>query len=160
MMLRVPCTVAILLLLFTLPTASAQEVTKIPPAFQKHMEKMVGSWTFKGTEGDREFSGAETIRLTNAKTVLIQEGYFDLEGGAKERYVIVSGWDGSQETMLVRGFTSDGYTWSGEWKKLKDSRWEGTASGGAATFDVQKNAMRYEDANGGTPWVSNFTRKE
>ncbi|MEM9351785.1 MAG: hypothetical protein AAGA92_02125 [Planctomycetota bacterium] len=159
-MARVVGSMVLLLWLSALPAACAQELAKIPPAFQKHLEKMVGSWTFEGHEGARKFSGEETVRLINHKTVLVQEGFFDLGGGAKERYFIVSGWDGVKKTMLVRGFTSDGYTWSGEWKKLQDGRWEGTASGGVASFEVTEDAMRYEDANDGTPWVSEFRRKE
>ncbi|MEO1618297.1 MAG: hypothetical protein AAFV88_20770 [Planctomycetota bacterium] len=144
--------------LFLSPTA-AQDPTKIPPQIQKHMESMVGSWTFEGRQGDRKFFGQETVRLTNNKTALLQEGYFDLGGGEKEHYVILSGWDGSAKTVFVRGFTTDGISWTGEWKKLKDGKWLGTASGGRAEFEVKKNTMRYEDAGDGTPWISEFTRK-
>lgn len=122
------------------------------------MESMVGSWTFKGTQGARTFSGAETIQLVNNKTTLLQQGYFDLTDGTKEHYVILSGWDGSKNTVLVRGFTTDGFTWAGEWKQLKDGKWKGTASGGLAQFEVKKDTMRYEDAGDGTPWISEFKR--
>ena len=142
----------------TVSPLSADEVAKIPANVQKHMKGMVGSWTFKGTEGDRKFFGKETIRLTNNQTALLQEGYFDLGNGEKEHYVILSGWDGDKKTMVVRGFTTDGYTWSGEWKTLNGSKWIGTASGTKATFDVSANRMRYEDASNGTPWISEFTR--
>jgi hypothetical protein len=124
------------------------------------MESMVGSWTFKGTDGDRKFSGAETIRLTNNKTAILQEGYFDLVEGKKEHYVILSGWDGSKETVHVRGFTSDGYSWTGEWKKLSNGKWEGTASKKPATFELKGDSMRYEDSSDGTPWISEFSRKK
>jgi hypothetical protein len=143
-MQRVP--LVILALLMLLSPASAQELAKIPLQVQKHMESMVGSWTFKGTQGDRKFSGAETIRLTNNKTALLQEGFFDLTDGTKEHYIILSGWDGSKKTVLVRGFTTDGVTWAGEWKNLKDGKWQGTASGGPAKFEVSKDTMRYEDS--------------
>lgn len=145
---------------FVLGSVLAQEETPIPKTFQKQMDKMVGAWTFQGSEGSRKFSGAETIRLTNNKTALLQEGYFDLGGGKKEHYVILSGWDSSKKTMLVRGFTSDGYTWTGEWKELDQNKWIGSASGGKATFEVKAGSMRYEDAGDGTPWISEFTRKK
>ena len=144
-------------LLLNSPT-SAQELSKVPQHVQKHMESMVGSWTFKGTQGARKFSGAETIRLVNNNTALLQEGYFDLNDEMKEHYVILSGWDGSKNTVVVRGFTTDGITWAGEWKKLKDGQWEGTASGGPAKFKVKKDTMRYQDSGDGTPWISEFTR--
>lgn len=123
------------------------------------MASMVGSWKFTGTEGDRKFSGEETIRLTNNKTAMLQEGYFDLGGGKKEHYVILSGWDGDRKTVLVRGFTSEGYSWTGEWRKLSNGKWEGTVAGGSATFEAKGDWLRYEDANDGTPWVSEFSRK-
>lgn len=138
--------------------AFAQEA--IPSRVQKHMASMVGRWTFKGTEGDRKFSGAEAIRLTSNKTALIQEGYFDLKDGKKEHYVILSGWDGNRKTVLVRGFTSDGVTWAGEWKKLSNGKWQGRASGGPATFEVKGDWMRYEDSGNGTPWISEFKRRK
>ena len=100
-------------------STSAQELSQIPPRIQKHMQSMVGSWTFQGRQGARKFSGAEKIRLVNNKTALLQEGYFDLTDGHKEHYVILSGWDGSKKSMLVRGFTTDGVTWDGEWKKFE-----------------------------------------
>lgn len=150
----------ILALFFFVSPASSQELTKIPSQVRKHMESMVGAWTFKGTQGKRQFSGAETIRLTNNNTALLQEGYFDLTDGEKEHYVIISGWDGSRNTVLVRGFTTDGVSWAGEWKKLNDGMWEGTASGGPAKFEVKKDTMRYEDSGDGTPWISEFSRKE
>jgi hypothetical protein len=89
---------------------------------------------------------------------LLQEGYFDLKDGTKEHYVILSGWDGSSNSVPVRGFTTDGISWTGEWKTLKDGTWKGTASGGPAEFRVAKNTMRYEDSGDGTPWISEFTR--
>ncbi len=139
-------------------STSAQEVSQIPAHVRKHMESMVGSWRFQGRQGTRTFSGAEKIRLINNKTALLQEGFFELTGGNKEHYVILSGWDGNKKSMLVRGFTTDGITWDGEWKTLKDGTWEGTASGGPAKFDVKKDTMRYEDSGDGTPWISEFKR--
>lgn len=152
-------TISLTLFMFLTP-ASAQELATIPSEVQKHMKNMVGSWTFKGTQGDRTFSGAEKIRLTNNKTALLQEGYFDLTDGNKEHYTILSGWDGAKKTVLVRGFTTDGVTWTGEWKKLKNGTWEGTASEGPAKFEVKKDTMRYEDSGEGTPWISEFSRKK
>ncbi|MEL6105412.1 MAG: hypothetical protein AAFU85_05225 [Planctomycetota bacterium] len=143
--------------LFCMSPALAQK-DSIPTEVKSHLQSMVGSWTFSGTEGERKFSGAEVIRLTNNGTALLQEGYFDLGGGGKEHYVILSGWDGEKETVRVRGFTSEGYTWVGEWKTLKDGTWSGTASGKRATFRVAKDSMRYEDASQGTAWVSEFKR--
>ena len=91
---------------------------------------------------------------------MIQEGYFDLKDGKKEHYVILSGWDGNRKTVLVRGFTSDGVTWVGEWRKLKNGKWQGSASGEPATFEVKDDWMRYEDRGNGSPWISEFTRKK
>ena len=68
--------------------------------------------------------------------------------------------DGSKETVHVRGFTSDGYSWTGEWKKLSKGKWEGTASGKPATFELKGDSMRYEDSTDGTPWLSEFSRKK
>ena len=148
----------IIVLLLLSSSTSAQEMSQAPPHVQEHMESMVGSWKFNGRQGARKFSGAEKIRLVNNKTALLQEGYFDLTDGGKEHYVILSGWDGSKNSMLVRGFTTDGITWDGEWKTLKGGKWEGTASGGPAKFEVNKDTMRYEDSGDGTPWISEFTR--
>ncbi|HBE72441.1 MAG TPA: hypothetical protein DDW52_30265 [Planctomycetaceae bacterium] len=122
------------------------------------MEMMVGEWTFTGKEGDRAFSGRETIRRTNNGTAIIQEGYFDRGGGKKEHYVILSGWDGDQKKVLVRGFTSEGFSWVGSWTKLQDHTWIGTASENQATFEVKRNSMRYEESGEGTPWLSEFKR--
>ena len=49
---------------------------------------------------------------------------------------------------------------AGEWKKLNNGKWEGTASGGSATFALKGDWMRYEDSNDGTPWISEFSRKQ
>lgn len=146
--------------LICMSSTLAQEATPIPAAVKNHMQSMVGSWTFSGTEGDRKFSGAEVIRLTNGGTALLQEGHFDLGGAGKEHYVILSGWDGDKKLVSVRGFTSNGYTWVGQWKTLKDGTWSGTASGKPASFEVKKDTMRYEDAGEGKPWVSNFKRSK
>ena len=151
--------VSLALVILSIP-ASAQDMSKIPTEIKQHMESMVGSWTFIGTQGKRTFSGEETIRLTNNNTALLQEGYFNLTDGTKEHYVILSGWDGSKKTVLVRGYTTEGLTWSGEWKRLKAGRWEGTASGGTAKFEVRPDTMRYEDAGDGIPWISEFSRKK
>lgn len=147
-------------LTFLSSCAADDDLATIPQHVQSHMQSMVGSWTFKGHQGDRKFAGEETIRLVNNDTALLQEGYFDLTNGEKEHYIILSGWDGDQNTVLVRGFTTDGITWAGEWKTIKDGTWHGTASDGPATFEVKRNSMRYEDAGEGTPWISNFTRKQ
>lgn len=146
------------ILLVCLSCVNGQDPTPIPEDIKQHMASMVGAWSFQGSQGDREFSGVETIRLVNNKTALIQEGYFDLGAGKKEHYVILSGWDGTKKTVVVRGFTSIGVSWTGEWKQLVDGKWKGTASGGAATFEVKENWMRYEDAGEGTPWISIFKR--
>lgn len=139
-------------------SATSVQATEIPDNVKDHMERMVGSWTFKGTEGTRKFSGEEKIRLTNNHTALIQEGFFNLGDGKKEHYVILSGWDGDKKTVLVRGFTSEGYTWKGEWKKLANGKWQGNASGKPASFEVKADAMRYEDSANGSSWVSEFRR--
>lgn len=153
----IPGIIVVLILSSSTP---AQQMSQVPPQVQKHMESMVGSWTFNGRQGARKFSGAERIRLVNNKTALLQEGYFDLTDGKKEHYVILSGWDGTKNSVLVRGFTTDGITWDGEWKTLKGGKWEGSASGGPAKFEVKKDTMRYEDSGDGTPWISEFTRIE
>jgi hypothetical protein len=98
--------------------------------------------------------------LTNNKDALLQDGFFDLGGGKKEHDVVLSGWDGSRETVLVHGCTSGGYSWTGEWMKLNNRKSEGTASGGPATFELKGDWMRYEDSNDGTPWISEFSRKQ
>lgn len=139
--------------------AAADEPTKIPADVKKHMKSMVGSWTFEGHQGDRTFKGEETVRVVSGGTALLQRGFFQLTDGGKEHYVILSGWDGDEKTVHVRGFTSHGISWSGEWKTVANGVWTGTASGGRATFEVKADTMRYEDAGEGTPWVSEFTRK-
>ena len=130
----------------------------IPEPFAQQMKRMVGSWVFAGKEGDRQFSGQEKIRLVNNKTALLQEGFFDLGGGKKEHYVILSGWDGEKKTMRVRGFTSEGATWVGEWKTIKKSTLIGVASGRPAKFVVGAETMKYEEDGG--KWISNFERTE
>lgn len=140
-------------------TCTAQDSNPIPLEVRDHMGSMVGDWTFRGHQGERTFSGQEEVRLVNDGTALLQEGFFDLGGGAKEHYVILSGWDGTLRTVLVVGFTTDGVAWEGEWKSLDGAKWIGTASGGPATFEVGEETMRYEDAGDGTPWVSEFSRK-
>lgn len=137
---------------------SAVPTAEFPVEIRRHMEKMAGQWSFEGVDGERKFQGKETIRLTSNGTALLQEGYFELPGGGKEHYVILSGWDASSKTMRVRGFTSDGYSWTGEWKSLSGGKWQGTASGNAAFFAVEKDTMRYEDAGDGKRWISRFTR--
>lgn len=150
---------AIAALLLSISPAVAQETTPVPDEVKKHMRSMVGAWTFSGSQGDRTFSGEEEITLTSNETALLQVGFFQLDGGKKEYYSIFSGWDGQQETVLVRGFTTMGATWTGEWKTLDDGTWIGTASGGLASFEVNAETMRYEDSGDGTPWVSEFVRK-
>ena len=144
--------------LIFLSPASAQEKGAIPQNMKDQMKRMVGSWKFTGKDGERLFAGAEKIRLTNGGTAIVQEGYFNLGGEKKEHYVILSGWDGRQKTIHVRAFTSQGYTWTGQWKKLTDGKWEGTADGGSATLEVNNDSMRYEDTSKSAPWISNFTR--
>ena len=149
----------LLLIASSLPAESSPALAaELPASVRQHMAKMVGQWSFEGVDGDRRFRGKEAIRLTSNGTALLQEGYFELPGGGKEHYVILSGWDASGKTVRVRGFTSDGYSWTGEWKTLNGSKWQGTASGNAASFAVEKDTMRYEDAGDGKPWISRFTR--
>ncbi|MEM7473807.1 MAG: hypothetical protein AAF483_02370 [Planctomycetota bacterium] len=137
----------------------SQEPTSIPKDVVAHMKSMVGAWTFEGVEGERKFSGEEKVRLTNNKTALLQQGFFNGEDGKKEHYVILSGWDGDKKTVLVRGFTSSGVTFAGEWKKLSMGKWEGSANGDYASFEVKKDTMRYVEQNGEKQtWVSEFKR--
>lgn len=83
----------------------AQETTSIPGDVKGHMKSMVGSWTFQGKDGDRKFSGQETIRLASNGTALLQEGYYDLGGGKKEHYVILSGWNGDSKLLGFRNLS-------------------------------------------------------
>ncbi len=156
-MLRPTCIVVALV--WSCPSAFGDENSTIPAPFQQHMKSMVGSWYFNGKEGDHSFSGEEQIRIVNGGTALLQEGYFDVGGGKKDHYVILSGWNAETKEMLVRGFTSQGVTWSGAWKTLKDNTWIGTASGAAARFVVSEKTMRYEE-NEGRKWISRFERKK
>lgn len=136
----------------------AEEESPIPINIKKHMQSMIGVWTFQGKDGERKFSGKETIKVVNNATALLQEGYFDLGKGKKEHYVILSGWDGDKKTVIVRGFTSEGFTFSGEWKKLEYRTWVGTASGSPAKFEVKDDSMRYTESSKDHKWVSEFTR--
>ncbi|MEN0110784.1 MAG: hypothetical protein AAF805_08675 [Planctomycetota bacterium] len=138
---------------------AAEDSIPIPVEVRDHMGSMVGDWTFRGHEGERTFSGEEKVRLVNNGTALVQEGFFDLGDGAKEHYVILSGWDGTLRTVLVVGFSTEGHAWEGEWTSLDGTKWIGTASGEPATFEVGEETMRYEDTGAGTPWVSEFSRK-
>lgn len=149
---------SLVLIIFALvcPNAVADESTSIPAPFVKQLKRMVGSWVFTGHEGDRRFSGEEKIRLVNNNTALLQEGFFNVGGGEKEHYVILSGWDGEKKKMFVRGFTSDGVTWVGEWKKIKDDALVGAASGRPAEFVVSNQTMKYEEDGG--KWISKFER--
>lgn len=145
----------------TLMTATERlpaAVAEPPVELRQHMAKMVGQWSFEGVDGDRKFQGKESIRVTSNGTALLQEGHFELPGGGKEHYVILSGWDAASKSVKVRGFTSEGYSWTGEWKTLGEGTWRGTASGKPASFSVRQNSMRYEDAGDGKPWISRFTR--
>lgn len=151
--------IGVLSIACSLSLASADDLAPLPLKFKVHMETMVGSWNFTGHEGDRTFEGEETITLANGGTALLQQGFFQLDDGNREHYVILSGWDGERKTMLVRGFTNEGYTWTGTWDTLQNNVWTGTAEGGKATFEVKPNSMRYEDAANDDPWVSEFTRK-
>jgi len=117
---------------------------------------MVGTWVFTGSEGDRQFSGKESIRVVNNGTALLQEGHFDLNDGKKEHYVILSGWDGEKKTMIVRGFTSLGVTFTGEWKTVKKGAFVGKAEGKPAKFEVSNQTMVYEEDGG--EWISKFER--
>jgi hypothetical protein len=128
----------------------------IPDAFKKQMTRMVGAWVFSGNEGDWRFSGKESVRIVNDGTALLQEGYFDLDDGKKEHYVILSGWDGEKKTMLVRGFTSLGNTFVGEWKTVKNGAFVGNAQGKPAKFGVSDQTMTYEEDGG--KWISKFER--
>lgn len=92
----------------------------------------------------------------NSDTALLQEGYFDLDDGAKEHYVILSGWDGEKRTMLVRGFASLGTTFVGEWKAVKNGAFLGKAQGKPAKFKFSDQTMSYEE--GGGKWNSKFER--
>lgn len=156
-MQRVPLVIAFLCCFHSL--ASAQKELTIPVGVQKHMEKMVGFWTFEGSTGDKKFTGQETIRLTNEKTAMIQEGVIQWPD-KKEHYTILTGWDGSKKTTLVRAFTSEGVSWAGEWKTLKNGSWEGSASDEPATFSLKGDTMRYEDVStGDSGWKAVYTRK-
>ncbi len=117
---------------------------------------MAGSWVFSGQEGDRHFSGREKIKVVNNDTALLQEGFFDLDDGKKEHYVILSGWDAERKSLVVRGFTSEGYAFNGEWKALKNNAFIGTANGKPAKFTVGKKTMEYEEDDGA--WLMKFER--
>lgn len=148
------------LLLAIAPTVRAQDDAPIPSEVKKLMRSMVGEWTFKGSEGDRPFAGEERIRVIHQGTALLQRGFFDLGDGKKEDYTILSGWDGEKKLMVVCGVTSEGVTWTGEWKQVRDGTWVGSASGTPATFKVNADSMRYEESGDGESWVSEFTRKK
>ena len=134
----------------------AQGEASIPAEFTQQFKRMVGSWVFSGNEGGRLFSGKEKIRLVNNGTSLLQEGYFDAENGTKEHYVILSGWDGDKKTVIVRGFTSAGVSFTGEWKKIGDDSLVGSANGSPARFKIGRETMVYEEDGG--KWVSKFER--
>lgn len=138
------------------PALNANDGNSLPDAFRVQMQKMEGSWAFTGKDGDRQFSGKETIRIVNGGTALLQEGYFDLDDGEKEHYVILSGWDGDKQKLLVRGFTSSGVTFQGEWGSVKGNALIGSAQGKPARFGVSEQTMRYEEDNG--KWISKFER--
>ena len=134
----------------------AQVNDAIPVEFKQQFKRMVGSWVFSGNEGDRRFSGKEKIRLVNNGTSILQEGYFVAENGTKEHYVILSGWDGDKKTVIVRGFTSAGVTFTGEWKKIGDDSLVGSANGKPARFKIGRETMVYEEDGG--KWISKFER--
>ncbi len=135
------------------------EPAPIPTEILSHMEGMVGEWDVTGSQGEDSFSGGERIWLTGGNTVMIQEGYYEFRDGVMENYVIVSGWDGAASVIRVRGFTSEGYMWDGQWNSLMNGKWLGTASGDEAVFDVGENSMKYVEKSGEIRWESNFTRK-
>ncbi|MEM6472291.1 MAG: hypothetical protein AAF802_22205 [Planctomycetota bacterium] len=136
------------------------ESPAIPTEVKAQMLRMIGDWTFEGKDGDRGFSGEETVRMINAGTALLQQGFFDLGEGEKERYTILSCWDEEKKLMRVLGGTSEGITWDGDWKTVEGEKWIGTASGKPASFSVKKDSMRYEESGEGPKWISNFTRKK
>lgn len=139
-------------------TNAVTDSLRIPEDFSLQMKRMVGSWVFSGNEGDRKFTGHESIRIINNGSALLQEGYFDLGGGEKQHYVILSGWDAEKKALVVNGFTSDGYAFNGKWKSVSGSSFVGTANGRPAKFTVGKEAMRYEEDGG--KWVSSFERSD
>lgn len=148
--------IAVLSLLAFSHSCVAADSAHPPAAIAKQLERMVGSWAFAGSEGDRHFSGREKIRLTNDGNALLQEGYFELEDGKKEHYVILSGWDSDRGALIVHGFTSTGQTFEGDWKAVKDSALHGSANGRPAAFRVNDKTMTYEEDGG--KWISKFER--
>lgn len=147
-------------ILFSL-SSSAEDSLSIPINVKKHMQSMVGTWSFKGKNEGGKFSGMETIRVVNLGTALLQEGYFYHGEGKKEHYVILSGWDEAKKSVQVQGFTSDGISFKGEWNKLEYRTWIGKASENSAKFIVKDNSMKYTEFSGTKQkWVSEFTRIE
>lgn len=146
----------LLLVVFCLASNNTFADDVIPDVFKNQMKRMVGSWVFTGEDGDRKLNGRESIRVVNDGTAIIQEGYFDLDDGKKEHYVILSGWDGEKKTIMVRGFTSLGTTFAGEWNKVENDAFVGKAQGKPAKFKVSKQTMVYEEDGG--KWTMKFER--
>lgn len=146
----------LVLLVFSLSSHNVFAEDAIPDTFRNQMKRMVGSWVFTGKDGDRELTGKESIRMVNNGTAILQEGYFDLDGGKKEHYVILSGWDGEKKTILVRGFTSLGTSFAGVWSKVENDAFVGEAQGKPASFKVSKQTMIYQEDGG--KWTMKFER--
>lgn len=149
---------ALSIIFLTYHPAAAEENATVPKEFVLKMKSMVGSWVFNGKEGDRKFSGREKIQLVNNETALLQMGYFDLGEGEKEHYTILSGWDPDKKSLVVNGYTSESYAFSGEWKSVNGNGFIGTANGKPATFTIHKETMEYNEDGGS--WVMNFKRTE
>lgn len=152
---------------FTWKRHNRVSAATMPAHVQEQIEKhIIGEWTYKGSWGDKRFSGEDRVRWADGKAAVITEGEEDL-GGKKNKYVYVMGWDGESQKLVGHGFNDAGETYHFEWTQLSANTWTGNGYGiyrgepwkSPAKYEFKDNWQRYEDTTDGNPWVAEFTRK-
>ena len=159
---------ATLLMSLSVVTAPEANVTTAMPAeLREHIDqRMIGQKTYQGNWGAKKFKGEESTRWVRRKTGILSQGHSVMDGKRTD-YVELMGWDSGKRALVVRGFNSDGETWTNQWTKFSKDKWTGHGSGvyqgvkwdSPSTLEFRANGSRYEDTTDGKPWVAEYTRK-
>ena len=156
-----------LLMALTMSAGQAEKVTPMPPDLRKQIDDhLIGVWTWEATWGDKTFKGETTTRWTRGKTAVLMQGYSVVDG-KRTTDVHLLGWDGVNQALIGRGFTSDGDTGTVRWTEYSKGKWTGQGSGiymgkpweSQTTLELMKDQTRYQDVTDGKPYVATYTRK-
>jgi hypothetical protein len=127
-MRRLASGIAMIAVLFTIASAHAQELPKIPAEVMAVLECFEGTWECTGRVGDAKGKGQFTARFARGRHALITQDTFTIEGETTIA-VGVMGWDPSTNRATHGGFVSNTDTFFNQIETMEPGKWTGSLSG-------------------------------